>query len=546
MKRSGLFIVFILFLVFTDCLYLFSIEADSRVVSVTVFPDRAMVTRRITFSVVKGSNRVELRELPRQLDPASVQVKGRGDMVLNDVKVSDKYLTGVYSERLNKLIAEKSGYEKSMAELRDRKDEAASEKKFVQNIASMLTRPSDGSSNAELDPDKWIKMVDFYRGKLRVLDDEIRETSGKIREISKEIDRINREINSIGSQRNKAVKEIEILVDASSAGRGEFDVSYIVPGPTWVPDYTVQVDDRKKEVSLIYKAFVYQSTGEDWGGVKLSLSTAKPSVGGDIPELSPWYLERYNPDYYTTGSYSEAAMPVKRMEKAAPPLRAVEEDAEPLPELKYAVADMETGLTSVVFNLQGMNSVESDNQAHAVTISIMSMPVEFSYAAVPKLSPFVYLQGKVKNNSGYPLLPGETHIFLGGNFVAKASLGTIAPGEEFRINLGIDEGFKVGRTLVNRFVSESGFFSKKTKITYTYSIELKNNKTEKKDIGITDQLPVSTEKDIVVTLIEPQSMEKDEYGFVKWHKSVASGETLKIPFSFSVEYPSNTEIDNLE
>ena len=30
---------------------------------------------------------------------------------------------------------------------------------------------------------------------------------------------------------------------------------------------------------------ITQSTGEDWNDVKLSLSTAVPSIGGNVPEL---------------------------------------------------------------------------------------------------------------------------------------------------------------------------------------------------------------------------------------------------------------------
>jgi hypothetical protein len=31
---------------------------------------------------------------------------------------------------------------------------------------------------------------------------------------------------------------------------------------------------------------ITQSTGEDWNDTKLSLSTAVPSVGGNVPELT--------------------------------------------------------------------------------------------------------------------------------------------------------------------------------------------------------------------------------------------------------------------
>ena len=36
---------------------------------------------------------------------------------------------------------------------------------------------------------------------------------------------------------------------------------------------------------------VRQRTGEDWSNVRLTLSTARPSVSARLPELDPWFIE---------------------------------------------------------------------------------------------------------------------------------------------------------------------------------------------------------------------------------------------------------------
>ncbi len=516
----------------------------SGVSSVTVYSDRAMVTRRVSVKLVSGDNVVVLEGLPRDLDPASVRVEGRGGMVLKDVKVSDRFLSDVHSEKLQELLKEKEEYTGRLNEYRDRVSEAESEKEFVRNIASSLTKPSEGDGSRELDPDKWIKMVDFYRNRLRSLNDELRAAKKLISDVNREIIRINREIDSLGHQRNKSVKEIRMILASDKPGEGILNVSYMVPGPTWIPDYTVQVDDRSNEVSLVYKAFVYQSTGEDWDNVDLSLSTAKPAVGGDVPDLSPWYLEWSDPDAYRTESRGFfAAAPAPKMAEIPEAVSGARK-LEDLPDLKYAISELKTGLTSVVFSLPGKSTVASDNQKHSVTVAIFKLPADFSYTCVPKMSPFVYLQADVKNKSEYPFLPGETHIFLGGNFVAKSSLRLVSPGEKFKINLGIDEGFSVKRRLINKKKSSGGFLSRKITVDYEYSIEITNNKTESKKIEILDQIPLSTDKKIIVT--PDKSLQVDEDGYVRWIRTVAPGESVKIPFGFSVEYPKDITIDNLE
>jgi hypothetical protein len=38
-------------------------------------------------------------------------------------------------------------------------------------------------------------------------------------------------------------------------------------------------------IKINYFGMITQSTGEDWTDTKLSLSTATPSIGGNMPEL---------------------------------------------------------------------------------------------------------------------------------------------------------------------------------------------------------------------------------------------------------------------
>jgi uncharacterized protein (TIGR02231 family) len=65
----------------------------------------------------------------------------------------------------------------------------------------------------------------------------------------------------------------------------EIAVSYIVYNASWIPKYDVRVFDKDKSMVINYFGVITQSTGEIWLDTKLSLSTAVPSVGGNVPEL---------------------------------------------------------------------------------------------------------------------------------------------------------------------------------------------------------------------------------------------------------------------
>ncbi|MCK5672475.1 MAG: mucoidy inhibitor MuiA family protein, partial [Spirochaetales bacterium] len=378
-------------------------------------------------------------------------------------------------------------------------NEAESEKRFIENISRKLTATGEGSSEPVLDPGKWIEMVSFYREKLGQLNTELRNSRMSAEEIRLEINRINMEIQSEGANQNKAVKEVEISIDVLKDGKGKLDISYLVYGPGWIPDYTVRVDGLAKSVSLMYQALVWQSTGEDWSDVSMKLSTAKPQLSGRMPELVPWFVNAWKPQPVRSSrspsSLMAAAPMAKSMAEELPMEMAIEAD-EVLPQMAYQTATATAGTTSVLFELSGKNTILSDNQTHKVTVSVFELQGEFQYSTVPKLSSFAYLMADVTNSSDFPFLSGESHIFLDSNYVSDGFINSVASDESFSLSLGIDEGFTVERKRLNRFEETSGFFTKKIKITYDYIIEITNNKSTTENIVISDQIPVAQTEDI--------------------------------------------------
>ncbi|KAF8633761.1 hypothetical protein AX15_001267 [Amanita polypyramis BW_CC] len=60
----------------------------------------------------------------------------------------------------------------------------------------------------------------------------------------------------------------------------------------WYPIYDIRVDTETERslVTLIYKALIKQSTGENWEDVRFTLETARPTFSVGLPTLSPWVL----------------------------------------------------------------------------------------------------------------------------------------------------------------------------------------------------------------------------------------------------------------
>ncbi|HSV56576.1 MAG TPA: mucoidy inhibitor MuiA family protein, partial [Magnetospirillaceae bacterium] len=263
----------------------------SRVARVTVFADRALVTRRAEVSLFRGETVFLVTDLPAEVDPASVQISGAGAFTLRDVRVSAHQKTRDVSEQLRSLENEKRALEDQAAAVNDRIREAEAERGFLAEIAKRLTVHVGPSEALPLDPAAWTGMLDFHRLRNAAVNETVRVSRREVQGLQAEIDRVSREISGLGSVSRLSVTEVVLVVDAPAPIKAVLEISYLVTGPSWRPNYVLRAAFASSRVAVHYRALVRQNTGEGWEGAVLSLSTARPQAGGSVPILPPWHLD---------------------------------------------------------------------------------------------------------------------------------------------------------------------------------------------------------------------------------------------------------------
>jgi uncharacterized protein (TIGR02231 family) len=511
---------------------------SSVITAVTVFSDRAAVTRTAQVTLEVGEHQLLFDLLPEAIDAKSVQVSGLGNALLANVKFKKEFYSEIPStEDYQEIYAEKQQVSDEIEQVMQVITRLDKEKKLIDEIAKKVTTPTEGNESSELDPAKWVKLMDFYREKTIALDAEYLAAQVQKSKLNNQKNRLDSKIQQLGNYQNKEKRQVEVIVEMKAAGNLVLELSYIVLRASWIPVYDMRVNTERKQMNITYNAVVKQHTGENWDEVKLKISTAQPQISGNEPKLSPWRID--------VRKYYEEEKRLSRDKKGATPMAMQntinvqmggmgttmqEMDmmlAEPI--MEKTSAKVETNATAVFFAIAGNHSVKSDNTDHKVTILVEDFPAHFRYSSTPKLSPYAYLKAKVRNASDYPFLAGETNVFLDNNFVANASIETVAPTEEFWTFLGIDEGMRVEHKFLKKYEKqEGGFISKKTKIiVYEYQIKVKVHLIE----------PIYKE--------DTQTLKKNEFDALKWFYKPKSAEEILINFKFSVEYPHDVVVEGL-
>jgi hypothetical protein len=140
-----------------------------------------------------------------------------------------------------------------------------------------------------LDPEAWAKVLRFAddrrakaRAELRGLTQQRSEVDEKIQALQREIAR--HDLGAFSQQR------VQVVAMVQGSGKTPLVLEYFVPGASWMPTYELHFAPARQQVTLKTGAQVWQASGERWEGVELSLSTAIPGHGIDMPELLTWTL----------------------------------------------------------------------------------------------------------------------------------------------------------------------------------------------------------------------------------------------------------------
>jgi len=533
---------------------------DAPISNVTVFTDGARVLRTGLTDLAAGPGSIIIGNLPASVDASSVRVAARGhELALLNVEVRLRVGTEPLREQAGRLRAEVDRWRDAVQELDDEDTAEQAGLGFLAHLseaaATALAR-AVGSGRAGYD--ELSGMAGHLSASTAGTLAKRREIAARKRAAERELAAAEARLNAAEQSDVKAKKvafaEVVVDLEAQAATAAEIDLTYHVSGASWRPLYDLALDGERLDVS--YLAEITQRTGEDWPEVALVLSTARRGQSQTLPELSPWYIGRPQPQPVAAAAVlrgeSMAYEPPEADEASEPdargrrPFAARSQKTPPQAARMLAAeqAESESG-AGLTYTVARPLAVPGDGGPHKTLVARFDADAVLDYLTVPVLAPEAYLRATVTNGT-LLLLPGRARIFHGAQFVGETHLDTTAPGEEFEVQLGVDDQIKVERKLRRRSTGKALLGGTRT-IDIGYEITVENHRDRDATVSVHDHIPVSTDGDVKVRAREtsPPPAETDDLGELTWNLVLTPRESATIRHRFTVEHPAQIAVTGL-
>jgi len=264
---------------------------ETAIAAVTVYSDRARVTRAGSVTLSPGRQRVAVGPLPVALDDGSVSATLTGAARLLSVQVDRAFGREISRDDARALTERRDELRREIEALDEELSALAEEQAFVGELPVEPEEDENGNERpVALDPERWDAALGFVEGRLTELRRRTREGERKRKELEERLADTEVELQSLGSYASEERKQVVVELQVDGDGPVGLELSYTLAGPRWRPSYDLQVDGAAGRLELHRFAVVRQRSGEDWEGATLRLSTAAPQLGAELPKLLAWRL----------------------------------------------------------------------------------------------------------------------------------------------------------------------------------------------------------------------------------------------------------------
>jgi len=541
-----------------------AVAVNSSIRKVTVYSDRALVSRDGAIRLTSGAQVYAFKHLPGWVDEASVRVACSAGRIV-DVRVARSYLAR--ASEPSYVAAETSLRELNnrLLALDDELKVLDAQAKQVEDIKTFsldrlnhdaLLAKASGESAGHVGVDTYSAVVDFIAKKLRQVAQGRRSVQAERAKLSPEVDAAKRRLDDLRGLTQLEETNVLVSVQGTAPGPAELELTYLLPGATWEAAHELRATDADatgEEVTSY--AVVTQASGEDWDHAELSFSTQSSTAATRIPELEALTLGETRAATQTIETRSasfkraEAAFQgqnllwnkrVQLSDSARQFEESYQTNFESLQATQSKTVQIFQSLqqrgTTTQFKALSTTNVRADGRSVRVPIGHAKLRAEKALVAAPEQSLNAAQILQMRNDSGQSLLPGSVALYRAGAFLGMTDLGFVADGEDFTLFLGVADQLKLSRVLDKK---HSALLRKqRSQLELAFIVTVENLSSQPLSVELSDRVPVSEDRDIVVSGVKVTPNAKpDSKGLLHFSLTLQPKEKRRLDIQYQIEYP---------
>jgi len=569
---------------------------------VTVYHGQAQVTRTIDVDLPQGTSEVIVTSLPSRIISDSIYAQTQGSVTVLSVRYRERAVERDTREEVKALDEQIEQVNDEIRHVDRRKGHWDNQwSMFIKLREFTIEAKQNDLSRGLLVFDPIAQLVDMIQAKGTEYIEQAINYDDQARELKKQLELLTRKRDKLNAGRSRTEREAVIYVNKTGATNGPIMLSYLVEGANWYTQYNLRAKADKLKVVVEHNAVVNQTSGENWDGVSLTLSTAEPTLVAAAPMLDPMQITLGAGASRTPVAFSRSSGIRKDMEQTdkaaiaqqqAERFRYQDISSSFRENLKRRQSASNKGFAantelnvvavqnqlfeleadkkqvrmlqeearrfarnegvSVAYVLAGKLTLPSRTDQQLLNIARIDSDAEFTLVATPLLTEYIYRQADITNDSDKVFLPGPASMYYNGDFVGKGRMKLVTMGETFTAGFGIDSQIQISRE----------FKDKKTNTMwgsrieeYDYRIAIDNYKKAPVNLRLLDRLPFVEDapievRDFVTSTILSNDSEylrtARKKGILRWDLTLApqsfKNKATVVTYSYTMKYDSDMHV----
>lgn len=539
---------------------------DSRITKVTVYSDRALVSREATITLTAEPTVLRFKKLPGWVDEGSVRASTSVGKIV-DVTVERRFLARSTDEGFRKVELKHKELLQKLQALDDELTILDAQQGHVESIKVFsLEKLSKDAITRDIKVDSYGHVIDFVSGTLRKTAAARRDARLQRELLAPDVAASARNLEELSRLTKLEETTVAVTVQGAAAASANLTLTYATPGATWEPMHELRASAADPDsVELTSFAVVTQTTGEDWSHAELSFSTQSSSDSERIPELEMLALgktqevSRSVTRQVTSFSaaqkkFEEQNRHWNRMNQATSRRVSEMEQFEQSYTTNLALLErvqsktveifqsLQTRGTTAHFIAKDPAIVRSDGRSIRLRIGSSRIKAQRRVIAAPEESLNAAVTLEMTNKTSQALLPGSVARYQDGAFLGMTDVDFVAKDEDFSAFFSVADQVKLTRELDKH--QSSLVRTARNRMQLSFVSKAKNLSDRPVTLVIAERIPVSENTDIRVSNVRISPNEKaDVKGIVRWTVTLAPREERELRVSYQVEYPPSLVFD---